>query len=243
VSHSQYRPEDFFSALEVAPDNKTHPILVGGQAVNFWAQLYAPKLSELQHWQPFFSKDCDVYGNRDIAQRMQENSGWKLSLFPPREIAVASLVARDGRTVEVLNAVRGLTPKDFDRMCVRIQIGERFLWILNPVALLKAKLTNVAELDQAQRQDRRHVAILILVIREFLNQALTQARAGKERERDVVTLLEAALMVAMSKHADIGSDDFGLKFEKLFPLAKMRTTPLSKVRNFVKKRLPRTLLK
>lgn len=61
-------------------------------------------------------------------------------------MAVAVLNADDGRTVEVLNAVNGLTPKDIDRMCARIEIGERLLWILNPIALLKAKLANVAEL-------------------------------------------------------------------------------------------------
>lgn len=243
MSNSQYRPEDFLSALAVAPDDKARPVLVGGQAVNFWAQLYAQKLPELKPWQPFLSKDCDVYGNREVAQRMQEKSGWTLSLFPPREMAVAALVASDGRTMEVLNAVRGLTPKDFERMCVRVQVGERFLWILNPVALLKAKLANVAELDQSERQDRRHVSILIPVVREFLSQALSEARAGEDSERDVVTLMEAALVVAIIADANSWADALGARFAKLLPLAQMETTSLLKVRNFAEKRLPRALRK
>jgi hypothetical protein len=243
VSHSQYRPEDFLSALAVAPDDKARPVLVGGQAVNFWAQLYADKLPELKPWQPFLSKDCDVYGNYKVAQRIQEKSGWKLNLFPPRELAVAVLVANDGRTMEVLNAVRGLTPQDFERMCVRVQVGEWFLWILNPVALLKAKLANVAELDQTERQDRRHVSILIPVVREFLSQALSEARAGEDSERDVVTLMEAALLVASSADANSWIEALGAKYERLFPLAQLETTSLKKARNFVVKRLPRAMRK
>ncbi len=229
------------SALTVGPEAKAWPILVGGQAVNFWAQLYAGNLPELSAWQPFLSKDCDVYGNRETAQRMQETSGWKLSLFPPREMAVAGLVSSDGRTVEVLSVVHGLTPKDFDRMCVRIQTSGRFLSVLNPIALLKAKMANVAELDQSLRQDRRHVAMLIPVAREFLRQAIGQAKTEPANERDVVTLLEVALLVAVSPQANSWKESLGANFGKLLPWEEGKSTSLAKVRNFFEKRLPRVL--
>jgi len=156
-------------------------------------------------------------------------------------MAVAALAASDGRTVEVLNTVHGLTSKDFDRMCVRFGVGERLLWILNPIALLKAKLANAAELDQSQRQDRRHVSILIPIVREFLLEALNHARTGTASERDVVALLEAVLSLAISPHARAWPDGLGAKIDEVLPLAQMQKTPLSKVRNFAKKRLPRVL--
>jgi hypothetical protein len=241
MSQKQYSPEAFLAALESDPAEQHKPVLVGGQAVNFWAEFYAPKLPEIQQLQPFLSKDCDIYGNRDIAQRMQKQSGWRLSLFGPRRIAVAALVAEDGRTIEVLSNVRGLTPKDLDRMCMQVQMYECSLCVLNPIALLKAKLANVAELDQTDRQDSKHVSLLIPIVREFISQTLTRAGEGTEVERDVILLAEAALHLALSKHAKLWQKAMGKEFEQLIPRAQLKRSQLPKVRNFVAKRLPQIL--
>jgi hypothetical protein len=49
-------------------------VLVGGQAVNFWAEVYAPRVSEIAANAPYTSKDIDFCGDRsavtDCANRI-----------------------------------------------------------------------------------------------------------------------------------------------------------------------------
>jgi hypothetical protein len=52
----------------------TSAVLVGGQALNFWAERYLPRVPELGRGAPYTSKDIDFCGNRhavlECAQRL-----------------------------------------------------------------------------------------------------------------------------------------------------------------------------
>jgi hypothetical protein len=50
--------------------------------------------------------------------------------------------------------------------------------VLNPIACLKAKLHNVATIDQRGRQDEKHVRILIPCVRAFLRRLAVEARSS-----------------------------------------------------------------
>jgi hypothetical protein len=51
-------PRDFLAIL--GADER--PLILGGQAANLWADLYAPEVPTLDQFRPFVSKDADIYG-------------------------------------------------------------------------------------------------------------------------------------------------------------------------------------
>src|SRR5580693_967589 len=109
----QHGPAEFGEIL----NSPEHPLIVGGQAVNVWAEYFAPRNAQLAAQHPFVSKDADIFGDRALAQKLAAFSGWEIKFFhEPRTIAVAVLVKRRGQkgalTVEVLREVRGLSRKE-----------------------------------------------------------------------------------------------------------------------------------
>jgi hypothetical protein len=49
--------------LQLQPE-QLDVVLVGGQAINFWAELYYPKIESLSQYLPFASEDLDFLGGR-----------------------------------------------------------------------------------------------------------------------------------------------------------------------------------
>ena len=66
-----------------------HYIIIGGQAVNYWAERYLEAEPELQKHAPFTSEDIDFCGNRDdvlfIASQLK-----LVPAFPPK-VAMTAL--------------------------------------------------------------------------------------------------------------------------------------------------------
>jgi hypothetical protein len=81
-------PADYWDVLS----DPAQPLIVGGQAVNLWAEVYTPSEPALQEFQPFTSKDADIFGNRELAQVLHRRSGWSCQFFDAvRQPAVAVL--------------------------------------------------------------------------------------------------------------------------------------------------------
>lgn len=134
-------PSDFAEILTL-PES---PLLVGGQAVNVWAEHFASKDLRLEAYRPFISKDADIFGDRAVAERIAAATGWKLKYYgEPRTIAVGLLTkeisGKEPLLVEVIRSVNGLTSKDLaDSDLVELRPGQVYR-IPSPIVLLKAKL-------------------------------------------------------------------------------------------------------
>ncbi|MEY2880478.1 MAG: hypothetical protein RLZZ15_2858, partial [Verrucomicrobiota bacterium] len=44
------------------------PLIVGGQAINIWAESYAGRVAGLEGFLPFTSRDADIHGSRAQAE-------------------------------------------------------------------------------------------------------------------------------------------------------------------------------
>ncbi|MBK8001615.1 MAG: hypothetical protein IPK15_23655 [Verrucomicrobia bacterium] len=64
-------------------------MLIGGQAVNYWAERYLAAEPELQKYLPFTSEDIDFKGNHEDVQRIAR----QLALHPsdPPKVALTAL--------------------------------------------------------------------------------------------------------------------------------------------------------
>jgi hypothetical protein len=172
------------SAFAEVLNSAERPILVGGQAVNLWAEHYSPTVPELDPLRPFTSKDADIFGDRAMAERIAAATNWKLTCYgEPRTIAIAMLTKElpneQPLLVEVINSVNGLRPRELsDPDLLELRPGQVYR-VLSPVLLLKAKLANVARIDQARRQDVRHVQMLLPCVREYLREAHSRTLLGE----------------------------------------------------------------
>ncbi|MFZ1055162.1 MAG: hypothetical protein WAN79_05770, partial [Opitutaceae bacterium] len=193
------------SAFSEVLNSTEKPILVGGQAVNLWAEHYGSTIPSLDPLRPFMSKDADIFGDRAMAERLAKATQWRLTCYDePRTIAVALLTkevpGREPLLIEVINSVNGLTPRDLaDPDLLELRPGQVYR-VPSPIILLKAKLANVAHLDQTRRQDVRHVQMLLPCVCEYVREAHSRAIAGEITERELVNLLESVRYLSSNEN-------------------------------------------
>ena len=80
--------QQFSDVLRIRDATGDPYILIGGQAVNYWAERYVPTEPELQPRRPFTSEDIDFKGGTDDVRRIAR----QLDLVPvfPLKVAMAA---------------------------------------------------------------------------------------------------------------------------------------------------------
>ncbi len=235
-----HAPEDFAPVLA----SGAQLFLVGGQAVNLWALYYRDRTSAMA---PFVSRDLDVLGNRETLSEIAAFAGVRPQFFPMRppsnEIGVAIAKGTDGRPlpVEVLNHVHGISNEELRQPAYTFVLGEdkATVRVPGPIALLKAKISNVADLAQAGRQDVRHVRILALLLPAYLADIHASAADGRVSERDMLNLIKFLLAVLTSSKARKVLKKLGISGRGIF--SELNPVSSNKLHTFLTNRLSRAL--
>jgi hypothetical protein len=235
-------PEDFAQVL-ATPEPL---LLVGGQTVNLWALYYQDRTRDLA---PFVSRDADVLGDRETLQLLGKLAGKKPQFFPlrPPSNEIGVVIARDASgaslLIEVLRSVRGATNEELREPAYQFAIGDPEVRVMapGPIALLQAKVANLAEINQLGRHDGRHIAILARIMPAYLDNLRILAATGAMDERKLIKLLEHLLRVVTSAHGRKACTDLRIAPRELF--AGLSSDELPKLRSFLEKRLPRLLPK
>jgi len=219
-------------------------VLVGGQAVNIWALYYEDRTRDLA---PFVSRDVDVLGDRQTLITLARLAGTQPQFFPwrPPTKAIGAVIAEgtDGQPllVEVLRSVHGISNEKLLATAYTVAIGgtEVTVRVPGPIALLRAKVANVADLPQEGRQDTRHVEVLARLMPAYLADLETSVRANTTPERKFVDLLEELLTGVTPGNAGRVLAALDISRERLF--AEINTDQLPRVARFMGRRLPRAL--
>lgn len=200
------------------------PLIVGGQAVNIWAEIYAPDVPGLHQFAPFTSVDADIYGTRALAETLARRAGWDCRLSTDRDsIAVAILTKptapdRHPLTIEVLNEVNGLSAIDLNlSTVVELRTHERYR-IPPPPVLLKAKLYNLVSLvNQDRPQDLKHARMLMQIVPQRFNELLAECRTGNITLENLVAGVDYVRGVAHSSASGNAARIHHFDFRKLIP--------------------------
>lgn len=194
-SDAKPRPPEDFAEMLATPEPV---LLVGGQAVNLWALYYDSRTSDFA---PFVSRDVDVLGDRETLELLGRIAGKKPRVFPlkPPSNEVGVIIAQtpdgDPLLVEVLRSVHGVTKDELLTPSYTMAIGTAQVKLPSPIALLQAKLANVADISQNGRQDARHVLILMQLMPAYLQDIRAAVLAGRLEERKFIVILERLLSV------------------------------------------------
>ncbi len=218
-SGDQHSPKEFapiFAGVDA-------PLVVGGQAVNIWAELYVAAVPALKKFAPFTSKDADIYGTRAQAEALANRAGWEFkAVTDPNSIAVAVLSKPSASgpplVVEVLKEVNGLTDQDLKKSEI-IQFSESQRYrIPSPPVLLKAKLYNLASLVNMDRpQDLKHSQMLLRIVPQYLNEMLTQHRSGQVGDKNLVGALDYLKQVVQSGASYNAAQAYKLDLRTVIP--------------------------
>jgi len=217
-------------------------LLVGGQAVNLWALYYEPHTVELA---PFVSRDVDVLGDRETLAALGRIADTKPQFFPvkPPTNEVGVVIAKDARglplLIEVLRHVHGVSNEDLREPVYTVALGKTHVQAPSPIALLQAKIANVADIAQTGRQDTRHVLILTKLLPAYLRDLQRTAVAAGMTERQFIDYLERLLGIVTAVKAKKVFASLKIDATKLFDGLGHKQLP--KLVAFLKKRLPQAL--
>lgn len=160
VPLARYLPE-----LERLAEAGAEFILVAGQAVNFWAEHFSADNPALLEFEPFASKDVDLFGSMDDLYRIPKVLSGELKRVRDLRTPVMGVFTTDGEPslmFELLRDVYGpvSTAKIIERSR---ELGA--VRVIDPISLLVAKSHNAAKIDQEKRQDVKHVRMMVLASR------------------------------------------------------------------------------
>ena len=210
-------------------------ILIGGQAVNYWATRY------LETWQPFTSKDIDFQGDLSDVQRTASLLG-RPTRLPHKRMMTAfaggiSWPIGDAISqIEFVRTMPGVKPSEVERLAVTHQFGENLIRVVDPVSLLTCKLTLALTVDQTHRRDTDHVRILVLCTRAFLRETLRGAESGALPLRGWLGAVERVLKLAESKLGRRAVNRLTVDWEQALPIREIAASKLGKIAKFREQR-------
>ncbi len=234
-----------FSAIFRLRDAAGRPyILVGGQAVNYWAERYLPTEPELQKLVPFTSEDIDFQGRREDVQRIADQL--KQSPVYPHPVALTALAGavpfRIGNvesSVEIVRRVPGVATAALEALAVEAEWAGQKIRVLNPISLLVGKVELALTLVQASRRDAEHVRILVHCVRGFLGEFLAGVEAGKLPAKGWLGAVNRVVKLAASTHGRKARKQLALDWRETLPLAAIRQSTQTKIVAFRDKQLVR----
>lgn len=238
----QFSLEEFGDVLAVRNAAGKPYVILGGQAVNYWATRYLSSEPDLAAWQPFTSKDIDFRGDRGDVRRMAM-ALQRTPLFPPTRMltafagAVPWAVGAEPTRIEFVRQVPGTTAREIETLAVEhAYLGKRAR-VIDPVSLLGCKLDLALTVNQSQRRDAEHAQILFLCVRAFLREGLRGVEAGELPVRGWLGVVERLLKLAESRSGSRASGKLAIHWPDILPHRDISACTGAQVVQFREKRL------
>jgi hypothetical protein len=216
-------------------------ILIGGQAVNYWAERYLSTEPELELFQPFTSEDIDFKGGQEDVQRIAR----QLEL-PPGYPAKVEMTALAGvipfqigdlkSSIEIVRRVPGVSGTA-SIPAVEVEWHGKTIRVLDPISLLASKLELAATVPQNKRRDVAHLKILVPCVRTFLHEVLQQVERDETPARNWLGAANQTLKLTTSHRAKRIAGKFQIDWTRILPLAAIARCKDEKIRRFHEQQL------
>lgn len=234
-----------FSEVFRIRDGRGRPyILIGGQAVNYWAERYLATESDLQPLRPFTSEDIDFKGNHEDVQRIAQQLN-QVPLYPPK-VAMTALAGtipfRIGdlkSNIEIVRQVPGVSSNALDALAVEAEWAGRQIRVLDPISLLVCKVELALTLPQQNRRDGEHVGILVHCVRGFLREFLAGVHSGDLPAKGWLGAVNKIVKLSKSARGRKAVTRFGINWVETLPLPEIEQSPQTKIVEFREKQLSR----
>lgn len=176
-------------------------ILIGGQALNLWAEKYKSQFAELRHLAPFESKDIDFLGSVKDVQACEAALGGK-ARYPSPDDATPEVGVVDfnvhGKPLQIdfLGSVAGLGNKAIREAALRENYNGADIRVLHPINILQSRLSNICgALGRTDALAFRQMRAAVYVAIAFITE---EALKNERRARDHI---EKVFKIAWSTEA------------------------------------------
>ncbi len=207
---------------------QTGAVVIGGQAVNLWAEHYQKDSPPWNELRPYTSFDLDVLGSRTDVLKCSQALNAQPFFPQPSENTVNSgkIVTQLAGTefeIDFLHSPNGLSPAEVRELARPITFENIALRVLHPLHCVESKTVNLATMPQnsGERQDLKHLRLSIAVLREYLRE-LTLAGQSDQ------VLLRWARRMRLNSNHELGlraAIRYGLCFQDAIPAETWRDRP------------------
>jgi hypothetical protein len=235
--------EQFGDVLRVRDSEGRPYVIIGGQAVNYWATRYLREEPELVAWQPFTSEDLDFRGNRDDVLRIAAQLK-RVARFPHKKLMTAFAGAipwRIGERESAIDFVRhvpGVTSAEIEKLAITHEFSGQPIRVIDPISLLRSKLNLALTVVQSGRRDAEHARILVVCVRAFLRETLRGIETGELPARGWLGAAERVLKLAESDPGRKAARKLGVSWRQALPESQILASSHSLVVRFREMRLP-----
>jgi hypothetical protein len=154
---------------------ETGAVVIGGQAINLWAERYQANSPPWDELRPYTSFDLDVLGSRTDVLKCSEalNAEPFFPLSSENTANSGKIVTQLGGSdfeIDFLHSPNGLSPAEVRELARDITFESIPLKVLHPLHCLESKTVNLATLPQkaGERQDLKHLRLSLAILREYL---------------------------------------------------------------------------
>lgn len=152
--------------------------VVGGQALNLWAELYYEHCPELADFAPFTSKDLDYFGHQDAASKLAAALGGEV-IFPdpddasPNSALVRATIGDREIQIDFIRHVMGVRPKRLEELATELVVpldngGELAIPLMHPLHCLQSRIANVLKLGRLDQTAMRQLGAAPYVLEAYL---------------------------------------------------------------------------
>jgi len=233
-------PTQFSEILKIRDADGRPYVLIGGQAVNYWAELYLSTEPQLDKLRPFTSEDIDFKGGHADVQRIAR----QLDLAPgyPPKVQMTALagfisfqIGGLKSAIEVVRRIPGIS--DAHTPAIQAKWDGKAIRVLDPISLLACKLELAATVSQEKRQDVAHLKILLPCVRAFLGELLRQVEIGKLAAREWLKVANQVLKLTTENRARKIASKHQINWPKILPLTAIAKSQHEKIRRFQEQQL------
>ena len=195
------------------------PLLVGGQALAFWAVWF--KIESPTELGDKITTDADFIGSSTNAGALNKQLRWtmwtpSLDDSTPQTAKLTKKVDNNGvKQIDFLHSIVGLDTKEIRKRSVAIKLPPSSkISILHPVDVLTSRLKNLQHLPEKQNEvgvAQAHLAIKIAS--SFLGTLL-----ATPHRRELLTWVEHVARIALDKSLGNTLDRYGLDPLKSIPV-------------------------
>jgi hypothetical protein len=213
-------PEDVQKILSIC---SPRGLLVGGQALAFWADHL--QVERPENLVSGVTAGADFIGDSVLAKDLAERLGWKIWI-PALDDSTPQTGKVTHRTksgkvkqVDFLSGVVGLTTKDLARRAIELEMPEiGHLRVIHPIDVLDSRIQNLHLLPEKRTgAGMAQARLAVDVARAFIRQ-------------EVATRDERAGVKLLERVADIASDIGAVRVFLLYGIDPLKSVPLEDFR-------------
>ncbi|MBB3355596.1 hypothetical protein FHT70_005559 [Rhizobium sp. BK049] len=209
-----------------------NPVIVGGQAVNIWAELYHGMDEELDGLGELTSKDLDFYHNREAERALANSLEDGLLEIPsgdnhtPNAAVVKGKLGNREIVVDFLAQIKGVEGKSLLENSITFADAENpegiSVTLMHPLDCVRSRLSNINMLGRRSDHSLRQAVASLLILECYIEDQLSDLENKPAVKRALTALRELEFIVRELHIGKTTEREFGDQLRPVSILQKYR---------------------